>query len=551
MKKLLLIIALMIFALALTGCGCKHSEQHLVNAKAVTCTTDGYTGDSVCDKCDKVVTTGEVIPATGHVEGEVVRAVEPNCEHFGYTGDTLCSVCGEVAVRGEELPMTDHVPSTERFNAWSADCVNDGYTGDVYCSVCQKYLEGGRPIPATGHTLGEPTDVIEVSCLADGYTGDRRCTICDRLVKGETIAKYDHQFDENHTCTVCQWKEPGLYVNGKLEFDWNQMLENKYVIVKDGESLTQINTSLYGQLVVAEGLTITKEEVFRGSALNSIYLPASVNRIKAKTFADCAALEEVRCFGEVRSIDDYAFFACTALKHFDVPEGVEDIRHGAFQDCTALETITLPEGLDSIYKYAFRGCTALREITLPESVTSIGEYAFLDCENLKSLVLPENFRTLSEGALEGSGVTELVLNAALNHCGDCINSQLVSFDLSQFQATSIKRGFFGNMASLETLVLPATLTDLRVGAFDGCVSLKRLDLPDGLMNLSKDSHNLGDCTSLTTVVWPVSLADGSVLANTPNLKNILYRGSELQWDMTASKDMFENYTIVFDYEPQA
>ena len=43
-----------------------HTETETVNAKAATCTEDGYTGDVVCKACGKVITKGEVIPATGH-----------------------------------------------------------------------------------------------------------------------------------------------------------------------------------------------------------------------------------------------------------------------------------------------------------------------------------------------------------------------------------------------------------------------------------------------------------------------------------------------------
>ena len=43
-----------------------HGETEIQNAKEVTCTVDGYTGDEVCTVCGEVVTAGEIIPATGH-----------------------------------------------------------------------------------------------------------------------------------------------------------------------------------------------------------------------------------------------------------------------------------------------------------------------------------------------------------------------------------------------------------------------------------------------------------------------------------------------------
>jgi len=40
----------------------------------------------------------------------------------------------------------------------------------------------------------------------------------------------------------------------------------------------------------------------------------------------------------------------------------------------------------------------------------------------------------------------------------------------------------------------------------------------------------------------------AMLADVPNLKTIYFCGSELQWNMTASKDAFSNVEIVFNYE---
>lgn len=43
-----------------------HQDTKVVNAKPATCTEDGYTGDTVCAVCGKVLAKGEVIKALGH-----------------------------------------------------------------------------------------------------------------------------------------------------------------------------------------------------------------------------------------------------------------------------------------------------------------------------------------------------------------------------------------------------------------------------------------------------------------------------------------------------
>ena len=84
-----------------------HTETETVNAKAATCTEDGYTGDVVCKACGKVITKGEVIPALGH-KIKLVGAKEPTCTEDGYTGDEVCTICGEIVKKGEVIPATGH-----------------------------------------------------------------------------------------------------------------------------------------------------------------------------------------------------------------------------------------------------------------------------------------------------------------------------------------------------------------------------------------------------------------------------------------------------------
>ena len=68
-----------------------HTETETVNAKAATCTEDGYTGDEVCTICGEIVKKGEVIKATGHQykDGKctVCGVADPNYKPGVKTGD--------------------------------------------------------------------------------------------------------------------------------------------------------------------------------------------------------------------------------------------------------------------------------------------------------------------------------------------------------------------------------------------------------------------------------------------------------------------------------
>ncbi len=179
-----------------------HTETETVNAKAATCTEDGYTGDVVCKACGKVITKGEVIPATGH-DTEIVGAKEPTCTEDGYTGDEVCKTCGVTVKKGEVIPALGH--KIKLVGAKEPTCTEDGYTGDEVCTICGEIVKKGEVIPALGHKI-KLVGAKEPTCTEDGYTGDEVCTICGEIVKkGEVIPALGHKIKlvgaKEPTCT--------------------------------------------------------------------------------------------------------------------------------------------------------------------------------------------------------------------------------------------------------------------------------------------------------------------------------------------------------------
>lgn len=68
-----------------------HLNTEVRGAKDATCTEDGYTGDTYCTDCGKLISAGEVIPATGH--SYVDKVTPPTATEKGYTTHT-CEDCG-------------------------------------------------------------------------------------------------------------------------------------------------------------------------------------------------------------------------------------------------------------------------------------------------------------------------------------------------------------------------------------------------------------------------------------------------------------------------
>ena len=143
------------------------------DAKAVTCTTDGYSGDTCCKGCGTKLESGKAIPATGHKGGTAT------CK-----GKAVCEKCSQPY---GELNKDNHAGGTEIKDAKAVTCTTDGYTGDTYCKGCDTKLESGKVIPATGHKWDDGVITRQPTAVRSGvktYT----CTAC-QLTRTERIPK--------------------------------------------------------------------------------------------------------------------------------------------------------------------------------------------------------------------------------------------------------------------------------------------------------------------------------------------------------------------------
>lgn len=70
---------------------CDHSVRTVRGKKEATCTDEGYIGDTVCQECGEVLTTGKATDMVAHTYTEVVTP--PTETSQGYTTHT-CTVCG-------------------------------------------------------------------------------------------------------------------------------------------------------------------------------------------------------------------------------------------------------------------------------------------------------------------------------------------------------------------------------------------------------------------------------------------------------------------------
>ena len=190
---------------ACSGCADKLDyEVHTpktVNAKAATCTEDGYTGDTVCSVCGYEISQGEVVPATGHSFTSYVPNGDATCTADGTETASCDNGCGAEDTRVEEGSALGHdwgVPAW----AWSEDG-----TKFVATFTCARDAAHTRELTA------EPAASVKVepTCTEAGVRVYSATVELDGVAYTATseqaIPALGHDFADG-VCTRCGEKDP-------------------------------------------------------------------------------------------------------------------------------------------------------------------------------------------------------------------------------------------------------------------------------------------------------------------------------------------------------
>lgn len=142
---------------------------------------------------------------------------------------------------------------------------------------------------------------------------------------------------------------------------------------------------------------VPKSMFFACKALETVVLPASIEKIGDYAFADCNSLRDITNFADTKitSIGTSAFECCELLESVEFPKELETLGGAVFGGCKALRRVEFSKNaaLKEIGNHCFRGCEHLEEITLPDSVEKVGLSAFADCQSLKRISIPKSLET--------------------------------------------------------------------------------------------------------------------------------------------------------------
>ena len=148
---------------------------------------------------------------------------------------------------------------------------------------------------------------------------------------------------------------------------------------------------------------------------------------------------------------------------------VSKIGAEAFAGNNRITGVVIPSTVTEIGEKAFFNCDELVNVSIPASVKTIGNLAFADCAKLAGVTVSEDnakFSSDANGVLFNKDKSELVYYPT--------GKASVSYVIPEGVILVGKYAFSG-YDSLVTIVIPASVKTIDIGAFDDCEGLKKVN----------------------------------------------------------------------------
>ena len=381
----------------------------------------------------------------------------------------------------------------------------DGWLDSNESSTYNYYSNYRLDAPQMSWSKDETTGIgtMTLSYYSNNSEGDFYYTLdgTEPTKENGTLYTEPIQILRNLTVKAIAWKEKHFYseitsrdvtnVSRTFYVDnvWYRLTDNS---LADEVEVTNGNIAYSGDVNIPATVTIqgTKYDVvgigyraFYGQGnVTSITLPASITYIGEEAFYNADKLQTIDIPEKVKSIGKNAFFNCDILATVTLHEGLESIGVTAFYSMPALKTIVIPSTVTTIGNGAFYNCTSLTSAVLPAGLKAIPETIFRDNKQLADITLPTALETIGQYAFAGTAITTMQLPATVTQLGE---------------------GVFNGCKQLTNMVIPEGVTELGKALFAYCSVLTSITLPTTLQRVGKESFYA--CPSLESIVLPASL----------------------------------------------
>lgn len=237
--------------------------------------------------------------------------------------------------------------------------------------------------------------------------------------------------------------------------------------------------------------------------ISNDYQNKPILSIATNAFKDCGLITSIVIGDKVTNIGDYAFSQCYSLESVVIGNGVTSIGESVFEGCKSLTSIVIKKGVETLGFGAFDTCPSLTIYCEAESepATWNSDWNYLgypivwDCNN-NDVADDGNIYTVIDGiryALKDSIATVVRQSLTIKTANILAN---VEFNGENYDVTTISDDAFQNCNSLTSMAIGNNVTNIALGAFDGCYSFtiycEAESKPSGW-----ESYWNGDCP----VVW--------------------------------------------------
>ncbi len=350
------------------------------------------------------------------------------------------------------------------------------------------------------------------------------------------------------------------------------------------------NNTNISSITLSNELTTINERTFANCLnLGNVTIPTSVTKIDDYAFANDENITEMSLSDNVTFLGIGAF-SYTRIKTFKTPKLIQTIPSELFMGDTALESIELVKEEDMIqtksavynefdpkheekekdaygndlYEYtytgvqtigsrAFSGCSKLTSIYFPYKEFEEDEY--IGFNQSKKVPIKKSIVQIGESAFEGTGLIEFntpvtVTSFERGMLKDCRNLTKVNFGENRDKDhifTAINAECFAGDTSLESIVIPNTVSAIQGSVFKDCTNLKNVTLPTNSSFKTLNNSIFENCEGLTELVVPKNVVTikNSAFRDCDNLVSIQLLGkvSTIEKDAFANCNKLENIFV--------
>ena len=180
---------------------------------------------------------------------------------------------------------------------------------------------------------------------------------------------------------------------------------------------------------------------------------------------------------------------------------VQDATKGSIVDSYLIQALS-KDGLDSTLTTKLDTNNFLCSGVSDRLITAIGDYAFYNVRNIETMNMPQEIAYVGDYAFYNSFIKHVNLSNVKTLGNAAFKStQLESVNLGT-GLTIIGSEAFANNTKLTSVKFPVTITDIRAGAFSGCLSLGSVDLSTINSNFTIGKWCFYDCQSLSGITFP-------------------------------------------------